>query len=233
MNENDPDRGCSDELVLQQLGAATEEQPVGVTVHRRVGEEAQQQRADDPTDEVDGDHVETVVPVHPFLDPECGEASRAGDRPDDHRRCAPDESGARRDRHQAGDGTGRGAQGRRVAPLDPLDEEPTEHPRRRCQLGVDDRLRGDAVGGKCRPGIEAHPSEPENSRAEHRERKVVGWHGLGTVPASATDHEDDGEGRHAGVDVDGGPSREVEGTHLVDPPVGVEHPAGDRCVDEQ
>ena len=134
-----------------------------------VGEEAEQQRADDAADEVDGDHVERVVVAEA-----CTSAGWRGSRatpamkPMMSGAMPADEAGARRDGDEAGDGTGGGAEGRGVAVLDALDEQPAEHGGRGGEVGVHERLGGEAVGAEGRAGVEAEPAEPQDAGAEQR-----------------------------------------------------------------
>ena len=67
----DEDRATGHDLVDEQVGTAAEEQPVGADAGcRRVGEQAEHDRAEQAADEVDGDHVEAVVEPEDGLDPQ-------------------------------------------------------------------------------------------------------------------------------------------------------------------
>src|SRR3954454_2343826 len=100
------------QLLPEQGEAAPGEQPVGAEgVDAGVGEEPEEQRAQDPADQVDAHHVEGVVVAEPELELDGQEADHAGDEPDDDGRHGPDEPGAGGDGHQPGDGAGRGAEG--------------------------------------------------------------------------------------------------------------------------
>ncbi len=69
-NENASTTDRGDELVEEQLGATAVEQALvdDRAVDRGLGEEAEQQRADEPADEVHGDDVEAVVELERLLD---------------------------------------------------------------------------------------------------------------------------------------------------------------------
>ena len=74
----------------EQLGAAAEEEALvdDQLVHRAVGEEAEQQGADEAADEVDADDVEGVVVAELELQLDGEDAEDAGDEADEDRRHA-------------------------------------------------------------------------------------------------------------------------------------------------
>ena len=88
---------------------------------RLVGEEPEEQRPDDAAHEVDADDVECVVEAELELQVHRDVADDTGDRPDRDRRHPTDEAGARGDRDESGDRTGRRAQDRGPAAVEPLD----------------------------------------------------------------------------------------------------------------
>ena len=98
-------------------------------------------------------------------------------------------------------------------------------------MSIDERLSSDAIGGQARARVEADPAKPQDAGTEHGERQVVRRHRDGSVTPSVADDDDHGERCDSGVDVDGGASSEVEGTHVEQPTV--EDPLGGRDVDEQ
>ncbi len=163
------DRG--DDLVHQQRRPPPPRNTPSLTTAGLMAASAkkpEQERADEPADEVHAHHVEAVVEAERLLEAERQVAHRAGDQADVDGRHAADEAGARRDRHQAGDRARGGAEGRGVAVLEALDDEPAEHGGRGGEEGVHDRLGGDAVGGQRRAGVEPGPAEPQDAGAEQR-----------------------------------------------------------------
>ena len=113
-----------------------------------VGEQADQERADEAADEVDADHVEGVVVAGLGLEPHGEAADDAGDGADADRRHAGDEAGARGDGHQAGDDARRRTEVGEVTVTEPLHEHPGEAGGGGGEEGVDERLDGLAVGGE-------------------------------------------------------------------------------------
>ena len=159
--------------------------------------------------------------------------------------------GARRgDRDETRDRARGGADRGGLAVLDLLDHEPGEQRGGGSGDRVDERERGGAVGGELRTGVEAEPAEPQQAGAEEHERRVVrDVHALLEAEALA-EHERERERRGTGVDVDRGAAGEVDRAdaepllHAVGDPAAVgeaavlgeaevEHPAGDREVDDR
>ncbi len=114
---------------------------------------------------------------------------------------------------------------------DPLEEQPPEHGGRRGEVGVDESLGGDAVGGEGGSGVEPEPAEPQDPRAYQREWQRVRKHRLpGPAPAAPeNDHGDEGGG--TGVDVHDRAPREVERATLSEP-AAAEDPLGNGRVDQ-
>ncbi len=179
------------------------------------------------------DNVERVVEPELGLQRKRQVANDAGKSTDEEPGDTTDESGARSDRYEAGDGTRCGAKRRRMPTLDLLDEQPRTHRGGGGEVGVDERLGGETVGPECRAGVETEPTEPQDARAEHRERQGVGRHRLLAPALALPDDEDDDKRRDACVDVHDGAAGEVECTPLEQPAVRAEHPVGDRCVHKQ
>src|SRR2546430_3425795 len=77
------------------------------TIERRAGKSTREQCADDATDAVHPERIERIVVTHSLLERSRGEeADDPGGHADDDRGCGHHEPRSRRDRHQAGDGTG-------------------------------------------------------------------------------------------------------------------------------
>jgi hypothetical protein len=147
---------------------------------------------------------------------------------------------SRGDGDQAGDHTGGGTEGRRVAVAEAFDGEPAEHGGGRGGQGVDPDQAG-LLNGRGGTGIEAEPAEPQDGGTEHDERNVV--RAVVRVLAEAlavADDQDQDEARDAGVDVDHGATGEVNDRRerLAEPAAGGEETAapdheGHRGVDER
>src|SRR5690606_25942836 len=90
------------------------------------GEEAEVQRADEATDEVDAHHVERVVEAELELELHREGADRTGDDTEQQGPTRGEVRAGRGDRDETGDGTRGGADRGRLALLELLDHEPTD-----------------------------------------------------------------------------------------------------------
>src|SRR5438067_13267079 len=116
--------------------------------------------------EVHTDYAESVSASEADLPASVALSEPAGNEPDPDRRHAAHVTGTRCDGDETGNRTGGCSQCRRVAAADPLEQEPAEHRGGCGHVGVDQCLRRNAVGGECRPGVEAEPAEPQDAGAE-------------------------------------------------------------------
>ncbi len=100
-------------------------------------------------------------------------ADEAGGDPD-HDRCVDRHvAGRRRDRGEAGDGTGEQADEVRLLRIPPLDEQPRHRRERGCDVGIEEGDCGDVVDLELAASVEPVPTKPQQARAERDERDVV------------------------------------------------------------
>ena len=191
--------------------AAVEEALVEGSVEELgVGEQTDHERADETADEVHADDVECVVVAGLELDLHGVAADEAGNGTDEDRGTTGHVAGSGGDRHETGDDAGRGTEVGRVTVTDPFDEHPHEPGSSGGEERVHEGLSGLAVGGEGGTGVEAEPTEPEDSGADHDERHRVRRAGLGRPALALAEDQHGGERGDAGVDVNGGATGEVE-----------------------
>src|SRR4029453_14747351 len=131
----------------------------------RIGEEADEQRADQTADQVDTYDVEAVVEAQPVLQAHREGTASAGDQADDQGAPGRDRGTRRGDRDQAGDDTGGGAERGGVPVAEPLYQEPAEHGRAGGAGVVAPAARRLRTGTEGRAGVETEPAEPEDAGA--------------------------------------------------------------------
>src|SRR5690606_34822216 len=106
-----------------------------------------------------------------------------------------------RDRDEARDDAGRGTERGGLAVTEALGEEPAADGRSRRRRRVDPREASSSVGAVRRTTVEAEPAEPQQRRAEHDERQVVGTDRVLAEALALADDEREHERRDTGVDV--------------------------------
>ena len=120
------------------------------------------------------------------------------------------EARRRRDRDQAGHGTGGAAEQARLT----LGHLLGQHPRqRRCRgghEGVDHGQRGRAVGLERRAGVEAEPADPQQRGADQGHGQRVRRHGFAAEADALADDEGAHQAGDAGIDVHDRAAGEVE-----------------------
>ena len=160
-------------LPPELVESAAVEQAVCRVRHAVAGEEADQQGADDATDEVHADHVEAVVVAEPLLESDGVDTDGARDQTENDRADGRDRAARGRDGDQSGDRAGSRTDTGDVAVLDLLDR----HPGQRCRTGGDEGGdhddRGRVTRGQRRTTVERVPPGPQQTRAEQRQRHVV------------------------------------------------------------
>src|SRR5690606_6077168 len=227
-------------LLDQQVETTTVEQTLDRRRRFGRGDQTDQQGADETADQVDADHVERVVVTELELQADRQGAQRTGGDADDERAQRVHRGAGRGDGDQTRDDTGGGAQRGGVTVAQLLDQEPGHHGRTGGDGGGQEGGAGEAVGAHRGTGVEAVPTEPQQTGAEHDERQVVRAEG-GLRPALAlAENQGKDQGGGARVDVDGGATGEVDRFELVgDPAAGLggalvegEHPVRDREVDD-
>ncbi|MPM11237.1 hypothetical protein SDC9_57576 [bioreactor metagenome] len=206
-----------------------------------IGQQTDQDGADEAADQVHADDVERVVVAEAELQRDGQRAQRADPDTEEQGAHRRDGVGGGGDADQAGDHTGGGPQGGGVTVADPLHDEPADDRRGGGGESVDERGGGDPVGAQRGPGVEAEPADEQQGGAEHHRDQVAG---PDRGPAEAlTLAEDDGESqpRSTGVDVDRGATGEVDRLQLVGDPAADhgavgggegEDPVGHREVDD-
>ena len=200
---------------------------------RRVGEQAEQDRAEEAADEVHGDDVERVVVAEPELQADREVADRARDEPDGDRRHAADEAGARRDRDEAGDRARRGAERGGVAGLAAARRSASRASPAAAATNVfRNACAATPFAASAEPAL--NPNQPNHRMPVPSSVSGSECGGIGVLrPAPAlAEHEHERERGGAGVDVHDGAAGEVERAALGEPAAG-EHPVRDRRVHEQ
>ena len=134
----------------------------------------------------------------------------------------------REPRHGAGDPTEHGG----VPVLDPLDDEPHDHGRRRRDLGVDEGLGGHPVGLQSVAGVEPEPSEPEDAGPEDDERDRVRQRRMIRPDAAPTENDQQRQRRRPGRGVDHHAAGPVLRPARGQPTRRRPEPVGDRRVDQ-
>ena len=147
--------------------AAVEQAVRGRLVQRGGAEDADEQRADQATDQVDRDDVERVVEAEAELDRDAEGADRTGDDPDREGADRVHVGTGRGDRDEAGDGTRGGTERGRLAVTHLLDDQPADDRGGRGQRG---RREGDRRRSSSAPSDEPalKPYQPNHSRLAPR-----------------------------------------------------------------
>src|SRR5665213_1917203 len=99
-------------------------------------------------------------------------------------------------------------------------------------MGRDKCRDCEPICGKRAAGIEAKPSEPEQTSTHYRERQVMRNHWLSRVTASSPDDEHCRERRDTRGDVNDGAAGEIERAHLMNPAVQAPNPMCQRIIDQ-
>ena len=106
-------------------------------------------------------------------------------------------------------------QHRRLAALDPL--QPAPHQR----AGAGGEMRGDDREHRARPrrerraAVEAEPADPQQPRADDRQRQIERREILAAETLALADHQRRDQPGDAGVDVHDGSAGEIQQTHLL------------------
>ena len=79
---------------------------------------------------------------------------------------------------------------------------------------VDHRHRGQPVGLERRAGVEPEPADPQQPRADHRQRQRVRRHGFLQMTDPRAGEGDPDQAGDAGIDMDHGPAREIDRAKL-------------------
>ncbi len=158
---------CDHDLNHQLLVvAAVEEAGCGA-------EESDTDRAPQAGDKVNTDDVERVVEAEAELQADCESGQDAGYGAEEDGTDGVERTGSRGDGDQTGDRTGSCAEAGGVTVTNTLGGEPGQDCGTRRGGRVDPGETGVTVGGECRTGVEAEPTEPEKCGAEHHEGQVV------------------------------------------------------------
>ena len=100
-------------------------------------------------------------------------------------------------------------------------------------MGGDEGAYRHGVHRQRRASIEAEPSEPQDSHSKEAQRNRMRDHGLPGPAPPASKHQNDGERRESGVDLDHGPSSEIENPVRGEPALRAEDPVSQRDVDAE
>lgn len=160
-------------------------------------------------------------------------ADRTGDDAEHDGTKRRDETGCRRGRHQARDGTGTPSHHRPLPRQPPVQQSPRGRSQHGRQVSIPARHDGAEIGAKGRTAVEAQPSEPEQGGAEDDHGDVMGPEVDHQAFLPAAEHQGVGQGGHAGADFDGAAAGVVHHAVFVGPAVDVPGPAGDRAVDQR
>ena len=119
-------------------------------------------------------------------------------------------------------------------PPHPFEEDPAEHRGGRGGVRGREGQGRRAVRPAGRAGVEAEPAEPEHPRPQEHERDVGGVVRLvGEVALPPAEEHRPRQGRPPGRHVDHRPAGEVLHAPLVQEPLGVPGPVGQRAIDDQ
>ena len=199
---------------------------------RAGGEQTDPQRADPPADEMDADHVEGVVEAEPVLQAHRQGTHRAGHEAEEDGGEGCDVATGGGDGDQAGDRTRRGTDHGGPTP-DPLDDDPAQQRGRGGALRVDERHRGDRIGGQLRTGVEPEPAEPQQAGAEGHHRHVVRPEAVLRPADPLTEYQCQRQRRGTRVDVHRGTAGEVQRVQLGGDEAAAPDPVRDRDVHQR
>lgn len=198
-------------------------------------EETGQEVADDATNGVLSEDIESLIDANEDLDLGGEVASSTTNDAEDDSSPGRDETGAGRDGNETSDGARAEADGAPLALQAVVEEHPGEATHGRGEVGDDAGHDGTQVGGEGRAAVEAEPADPEEDGAEDDVRDVVGAERQAVqlrVASALAQHERVGESSSARRDVDGGTTGEVQATQDEGPAIAVPGPVGDRVVDD-
>ncbi|KAI3483149.1 hypothetical protein L1887_53929 [Cichorium endivia] len=206
-----------------------------VVRHRRLREDAGEQRADVASEGVDGEDVHHIVDAHGALEHGGKVGHGGGDDADEHRGGQTDKAGSRGDGDQTGNRTGAESDDGPLALQTEVEEHPGETGGGGGEVGGADGHGGADVGGKGGAAVEADPSDPEEDGAEHNVRDVVRLEqqtlcAVSVTRAEVVGNDESGDSR---VDLDGSTAGVVEDAPLESPAGGVPDPAGNHVVHER
>ena len=106
------------------------------------------------------------------------------------------------------------------------------HGRCRGNVGDHERAGSDAVSCQLAAGIEAEPTEPENTGAKNGERKIMGRRNFFGIPFALADKQREDECRDAGIDVNDRATGKVKRPHGAEKPAAPD-PMAHRIVDQR
>ena len=175
------------------------------------GKQAGEQRAHGAADAVNAEGVERVVVAEELFDAEDHEAADdAGDAADGESRHGLNEAGGLGDGGQSGDRAGDSAQGRGLAVLQPLGDDPGDGGGGGGELRIDEGAGGQRPRAQRAAGVEAEPAHPQHSRADEAEHHGVGRHILLRIADALAEIEGADQRGDAAGDVDDGAAGKVE-----------------------
>ena len=125
----------------------------------------------------------------------------------------------RRDRDQPGDNARGDAEHRRLLGDVPLGEHPGQRRGRGRGVGDQKGRTGQAVGHQRAAGVEPEPPEPQQRRAQRRQRDAGGEHGFLAVADALAEHHRQHQPRDTGVDVHHRAAGEIQCAHLAIQPL--------------
>ena len=218
-------------LPLEQVQPPVTEKPGG-DLHRRVGEHAGQQAADEAGEAVRVDHAERVVDApegpHQRQVVVGGVDDDRADRADRDRAPAVHEAGRRRDRDEADDHAVDAAEQRRLAPGRVVAGDPDEEGDRGGEVRVEHRRGGVHAGVVRVAAVEAVPAEPEQAGADGDHRQVVRRVDLAVARETRPDHPGGDEARDARREMDDVAAAEVDRAVLGEPAAAPDQEGVDR-----
>src|SRR6516162_6237064 len=100
-------------------------------------------------------------------------------------------------------------------------------------MGCDKSRRGKTISCKRAPGVESEPANPQESRTDYAERKVVRRHRFLTVANPFTEKQSSHKSRDTRTNVHHSATGKVQCTHFTHPSFDSPHPMGKWIIDNR
>lgn len=208
--------GCEEcgESLIEELSEISFEEALGESGSGddgAGGEDSGENCSEETSDAVDSESVEGIVVAEFEFDGAGVIAEETGKEADDDPREGSDHPASGGDGDEPGDGSGTGPEKAGFAAADPFDGGPGEGSGSGGEVGGDEGVDGELIGGESAAGVETEPSEPEESRADEGDGEVVREERFVAVADPFADEDRADEGGDSGADVDDRSSGEIEG----------------------
>lgn len=196
------------------------------------GEEGVENKTDDTTDGVFGEHIESIINAEVELDLGAKVAGNASNDTKQNTGPGSDDTGSGSGGDEARDGAGAPADERPLLGKAEIEKAPSHGGEHGSQAGVPAGHGSAEVGAESRAAVETEPSEPEKDSAESNERDVVGTEVEHHLLVAAPEHPRVGQSGNTRTNLDGTATSVVENTPLESPAFGAPGPVRKRAVDE-